>query len=202
MTELPAWSRILLWMVGLAVVVGGFAWLREEKQRSQDLQEPTAAISNERIAIQRTTDPDAASVDQEPRSTTLADLRHFERPQSLDSHPDQVKRLQGLEGQIWRIRAKVVEVTVHEDGDYYLVLEQNGERFVGEVPDPKLCEASPFKDQIATVRRLLERDATPTAQPTPINRVADIEGVGFFGKKGKTDNGARLLPVTAIKWIG
>jgi len=64
-----------------------------------------------------------------------------------------------------------------------------------------------FAAELAKVRAEVERRLHPTGQPHPLNLEAELTGVGFFGMPGKDShrtptNGARLFPVTSLRWDG
>src|ERR1051326_5765357 len=105
----------------------------------------------------------AAQVKREPVATTLKAIRSMPRPQGLDRNrlafADQ--RISPLETQVWRIHAKVTEAVLRVDGDLYLVIEADGVRGCAELPDPQLCQTSPFLKEITALRRRLEQELHP-----------------------------------------
>ncbi len=158
-----------------------------------------------RLAIKRATDDAAAKADLlHPTATTVEAMLMLARPDDLASdisNPEfQSKRIGSFENTIWTVDAKITEIVLRADGDYYMVIEgASGARTVVEVPDPALCEGSKRLDEIKAVRKALEEKFHPTAQPQKLNMKAKITGFGFFGfarsKDGKpASNGARIMP--------
>jgi hypothetical protein len=159
-----------------------------------------------RVAVKHALDPDAGKIDLSPKTVSLGDLAAHKAPNSLGddlSNPEYQKhRIAPFETQVWRVEANVKSVVHRKDGDYYMVLtDGNGAESVVEVPDPKLCEGSRLHDQIAKTREDIEQRFHPTDTPKEINQPATVDGVGFFGFKGKSGGtGARLMPGLGFKW--
>lgn len=159
-----------------------------------------------RVAVKHGLDPDAAKIDLTPKTVSLAELAAHKAPADLGddiSSPDYQKhRIAPFETQVWRVGATVKSVVHRKDGDYYMVLtSSDGAESVVEVPDPKLCEGSALHDKIVAAREDIEKRFHPTDEPKDINQHATVDGVGFFGFKGKKGGtGARLMPGLGFKW--
>lgn len=159
-----------------------------------------------RVAVKHALDPDAAKINLVPRTLGLAELAAHKAPNDLGadiSNPDYQKhRIAPFETQVWRVDVNVKSVVHRKDGDYYMVLTaKDGSESVVEVPDPKLCEGSRLHDQIAVARADIEKRFHPTDEPKEINQHATVDGVGFFGFKGKKGGtGARLMPGLGFNW--
>jgi hypothetical protein len=103
------------------------------------------------------------------------------------------------------VKGTLKSVVHRKDGDYYLVMEgKSGAAAVIEVPDPKLAAGSPILKEIKATRDEIERKYHPTDTKKEINEPATIEGVGFYGWKGKPGAGGhgsapRLMPGTGFK---
>jgi hypothetical protein len=115
------------------------------------------------------------------------------------------KRVGEFEKSTFRVSGTLKSVVLKKDGDYYLVMEgKSGKQAVIEVPDPKLAEKSPIVDRIRAARAEIESKYHPTDKVKEINVPATIEGVGFYGWKGKQGSGGhgsapRLMPGTGFK---
>lgn len=159
-----------------------------------------------RVAVKHALDPDAAKIDLAPKTVSLAELAAHKAPDDLGADISgaeyQKHRIAPFETQVWRVDVNVKSVVHRKDGDYYMVLTTNdGAESVVEVPDPKLCEGSRLHDQIASARADIEKRFHPTDEPKEINQHATVDGVGFFGFKGKKGGtGARLMPGVGFKW--
>lgn len=186
--------RIALGIVGIALALFGFSRLRAAKQRQQALEGPVVVMPRPRLEVQRTLDRAARQISPEAKETTVGALLAAARP-DLDQG-----RVGPIETTIWKIQARVVESQLHDDGDIYLVIESEGKRCVAELPDPAKCVGSPFHDEIARLRKRLERELEPTGQPKKIGRAADLTGIGFFGPHGRANNGVRLMPLLDLDW--
>lgn len=181
-------------VVGVALILFGISRLRAAKQRQARLEGPAVVMPRPRLDVQRTLDPAAREIPITPTETTIQRLLAAERPDLTTG------RTAPIETTIWKIRARVVESMLHDDGDIYLVIEAQGKRCVAEIPEPGKCVGSPFYDRIAKLRGRLERELKPTGQPIKIGRDADLTGVGFFGPHGKVNNGVRLMPLLDLAW--
>ncbi|RYG30934.1 hypothetical protein EON81_23955 [bacterium] len=181
-----------------------------------------------RITVKRGTDPKAAKVRRKPVATTVERLLATRRPSDLPEDTRSPKydatRVQGLETTVWSVKARIVEIVLREDGDFYMVIEgANGGRTVAECPDPKLCAGSAFLKEITTARAALEAKFHPTKQTQRVNVPATLIGVGYFGFQGRRvpagapqgsavpntapgavppdkGNGARLMPLIGVKF--
>ncbi len=163
-----------------------------------------------RVAVKHGLDPAAINISRTAKDITIEDLLKMERPEGLaddiSSAAFQDQRVGPLETQVWRIKAKVKSIIKRRDGDYFLTIESpSGATTVVEVPDPSLCKGSPLEKDITEVRSELEAKFHPNDKPKDVNAEATIEGVGFWGQKGKpggksSGNGARLMPGLGFEW--
>ncbi|MGV3614221.1 MAG: hypothetical protein ACO1SV_02695 [Fimbriimonas sp.] len=159
-----------------------------------------------RVAVKHGVDADAAKINLQPKTVALGELASYKAPGDLGAdiaNPEyQKRRIAPFETQVWRVDANVKSVVHRKDGDYYMVLTApDGSESVVEVPDPKLCEGSRLHDQIAAAREDIEKRFHPTDTPKEINQRATVDGVGFFGFKGKSGGtGARLMPGLGFRW--
>ena len=163
---------------------------------------PVAAAT--RKTVKTASDPDAGLIQSTPKDTTIEEILTQKVPAG-----DLAGRTGDFEKQTWRVKATLKSVELKKDGDYYLVMNgENGGQTVVEVPDPKLCQDSRFKDEITAARKAIEGKYHPTKTPQVINDPATVTGVGFLGwgskgKKGaKGHSGPRLMPGTGIEFGG
>ncbi len=90
------------------------------------------------------------------------------------------------------------------DGDYHLVLTQNGATLIGEVPHPACVAASsPFGCYVPAARKAVSDALTPmTGRVDPTGVVASVIGVAFFdiahGQTGVALNAIELHPILGI----
>lgn len=196
---LLAYDRWMRWRIALGIVLValalfGFSRLRAAKERRQALERPVVVMPPPRLEVQRALDAAARQISPVAKASTVAALMAAPRP-DLDQG-----RAGPIETTIWKVRARVVESQLHDDGDIYLVIESGGKRCVAELPDPAKCVGSPFHDEIARLRKRLEAELEPTGQPKKIGREADLTGIGFFGPHGRANNGVRLMPLLELDW--
>ena len=161
-----------------------------------------------RKTVKTASDPDAGSIDATPTETTIEDILAHKDP----TGGNLAGRTSDFEKKTWKVKATLTSVQLKKDGDYYLVMKgENGGTSVVEVPDPKLCEDSRFKDEITETRKKLEEKYHPTADVKEINDPATVTGVGFLGwgkrkpgaapKKPATGpTGPRLMPGIGIEF--
>jgi len=160
-----------------------------------------------RIDIKRGKDPDASQINLSPKDITVEDLLTTKIPDDmkgdLSDYAD--KRIGDFERSTFRLTGTVKSVVKRKDGDYYLVVAgTSGKQAVIEVPDPKLTEGSALQSQIQATRSEIEKKYHPTDKPKTVNDPATVNGVGFYGTKGKAGAGGanaapRLMPGTGFK---
>jgi hypothetical protein len=186
-------------LVGLVFVAGCSS---NSTETTSVATKPKAEAS--RKTVKTASDPDAGSIVATPKDTTIEEILAQKVPEG-----DLTGRSGDFEKQTWRVKATLKSVELKKDGDYYLVMNgEKGGQTVVEVPDPKLCQDSRFKDEITATRKALEEKYHPTKTPQLINDPATVTGVGFLGwgkkaKKGaKGHSGPRLMPGTGIEFGG
>ena len=190
------WST-LIWLLPILLVGGLFALVKKSQAPTPD---GPKIEKYERAHLGLLTDGDADQIDPTPKPTTLERLLAIQRPAQLPG------RASPLETTVWRLQTKIVQVELRSDNDIYLVLQSDtGARTVAEIPPAP--HEGPFAAELAKVRAEVERRLHPTGQPHPLNLEAELTGVGFFGMPGKDShrtptNGARLFPVTSLRWDG
>jgi hypothetical protein len=160
-----------------------------------------------RIAIKHATDPDAAKIDKNAKDITVEELLSMKMPDdakgNLEDYKD--KRIGPFEETTYRLKGTLKSVIHRKDGDYFLVMAgKTGVQAVIEVPDPTLAKGSPILTEMQATRTMIETKYHPTDKIKEINEPATIEGVGFYGTKGKPGSGGRqstprLMPGTGFK---
>lgn len=168
---------------------------------------PTKDAGATRIDIKHATDPDAKLIDTTPKDITVEELIGMKLPDDMEGGLENYgeKRIGEFEKSTYRVTGLLKSVVHRKDGDYYLVMEgKTGAKAVIEVPDPKLAKGSPILSEMQTARDAIEAKYHPTDKPKDINEQATIEGVGFYGWKGKPGAGGhgsapRLMPGTGFR---
>ncbi len=155
-----------------------------------------------RLDIKKAIDPGAAKIDRTAQEISVEDLVAMKLPDSvkgdLETYPE--KRIGPFETSTYKMDATIKSVQHRKDGDYYLVVQgSSGKQAVVEVPDPEQCKGSPLYDDIKQTRQELEKRYHPTNDIKNVDNKATIEGVGFYGFKGRPGSGTqgrspRLMP--------
>ena len=198
-------GRLALPISAMALVIGGCSAPPAETAKNGVIKPKLEAS---RKTVKTASDPDAASIDATPTETTIEDILAHKDP----TGGNLTGRTSDFEKKTWKVKATLTSVQLKKDGDYYLVMKgENGGTSVVEVPDPKLCEDSRFKDEITETRKKLEEKYHPTPDVKEINDPATVTGVGFLGwgkrkpgaapKKPATGpTGPRLMPGIGIEF--
>jgi hypothetical protein len=153
-----------------------------------------------RIDVKHGLDLDAKAINTTPKNISIEDLSAIRPPDGTeDLEKYQHNRISPFEKTVWTVAATVKSVQLRKDGDYYMELEgKSGGRSVVEVPDPAKCKGSPLESQITSARAAIEKKYHPTTGKKEVNDQAQVEGVGFFGWRGRPSGGGRLMPGTGI----
>jgi hypothetical protein len=177
---------------GLLLVVGALAWLPETA---------LASCGVWRWDVKTLSDPARKEVNFNERRIKVNKLRHLDPPSSLSTD---TPRLNGIEKQVFEIRAQVITAAIEDDGDIHLVIASRtarAQQMIVEFPDPK-CVASPFKrDHIAHARQAMLNNcgSISSGSFTDLSGNVIIRGVGFWdedhGQKGVAPNAIELHPV-------
>lgn len=181
-----------------------------------------------RISVKRGSDAGAKRMSRKVVPTTLEHLLSLRRPSDLPADTRSTKyesrRAAPLETTVWSVKARIKEIVLREDGDFYMVIEgANGGRTVAECPDPKLCVGSAYLKELKKTRAALEAKFHPTKQVQRVDVPVTLVGVGYFGFQGRRvpagapigsaaphaapdalpherDNGARLMPLIGVRF--
>jgi hypothetical protein len=176
----------------------------------------------ERWDVKTGTDTAARAIDLSTAIPAGVDaLRLLPAPTLLDVHAPRtaeeriVKELRDV---------RLVCVKHEDDRDDHLVVEERGDAVVEpgedrgckrlhdapslrtlvvEVPDPVcLPDGHPWRDRIAAVRALVDRETHPEERARRVNRIVSLRGVTFFdvvhGQLGVAPNGVELHPVVSM----
>lgn len=158
-------------------------------------QAPAVRCGVQRWPVKVLLDADTARVDWTPRATTVDSLARLPRPEG--SFPTRARVLP-VEGQVFRVRARIRQVRVEPDGDWHLILEDpsvRGATLIAEVPDSACAGETRWANTYAEVRRRL--------RTLPRGAIAMFDGVGFFdhahGQRGAAPNNVELHPVIRVE---
>lgn len=197
-------SRHFFSLVAVAAMIAGCS--KPEPAPATSNAAPSKGAAASRISVKHGNDPDAKDINTTPKDISVEDLIAQKMPEdakSLENYSD--SRVGDFERTTFRVKGTLKSIVHRKDGDYYLEMEgPTGAKAVIEVPDPKLCEGSPILPQITAARDELEKKYHPTDTRKEVNEPATIEGVGFYGWKGKPGSGGtgrapRLMPGTGFK---
>lgn len=160
------------------------------------LHAATGACGVELWSIKTLTDPNAGTVNLAPSATTLAILRGASPPTFSYTRP----RSTPIETQAWTVTATLTGYKLEADSDVHLVLDDNGDTMIAEIPDPACAVGSRVLAQITAARKAFETDHNLASQCfSCLNETVTITGIGFFdalhGQTGVAPNGVELHPV-------
>lgn len=164
-----------------------------------------AGCGVERLDVKTLQDPEAATVSLTPQRTTVAALAARERP----TLGRLTARIPGVETTTFKVRARLVAMSLAPNGDIKLVLAEPGGRrtMSAEFPAPAcILRALPrLRNRMRTARQeLLAACGAPATNGsfTDLGGQGTISGVGFFdfrhGQRGAAPNGLELHPVLSV----
>lgn len=162
------------------------------------------SCGRERWAVKTATDPLAGNIVLAPVTTTIQKLG--ELPSTNNGNPDQ-GREPGPEETVYRVTATLLQAKAESDGDFHLVLEDNGHTMVAEIPNAPACTQPPVTERVSVLEEQIEHARAAFVQefggPGTINHQVTITGVGFFdfdhGQTGRAPNVIELHPVLTIE---
>jgi RyR domain len=178
-----------------------FTELSGEDQRTPELIAAiTAALAcgKERWNIKTLTDPEATRVNLSPQPAAVADLIDLPAPVQPISRVAQEFNTYQLTGTITFAKREA-------DNDIHMVLtDAAGDTMIIESPCSDCAQNSVVRDQIATVRQIVEAQF-PTAASGGLENASvpvTVTGVAFFdrlhGQDGVAPNGIELHPVLSF----
>jgi hypothetical protein len=172
---------------------------------SRDNNSAIRGCGGVRSQVKTLSDRRAHLVSAEPRETTVAALRRLPAPPKLSA---KTPRLPGAERTTYRVRARLVEMTLEKDGDIILVVldPKTKGRLVTEFPAGG-CTRKASKRHRKLMRNaraaLVAACGQPTRSPTEIGGSVTLTGVGFFepgdGVTRESRNGFELHPVLGFR---
>jgi hypothetical protein len=154
---------------------------------------------------------DVKTLADQPKFANVAVVTSIAEQQKLHSPPiDEGTSRQPSECTIYRIKARIVESLLESDGDYHLVLEDNGLQMVAEIPQPIDPVPREYRQVFYDARRTIDSlIGRPSDQPTILEQPqwVEITGVGFFDEAhtfvphGMAPNCREIHPVLSVKAI-
>lgn len=198
--------RLHLWAVllsGAISLLGTSCGKVDEASLTPDDDELGESVSGcgvERWSVKTGTDPDVATVNQVPMSSTISTLIGFRPPATLPPN----NRINPQERETFRLQnVTLVSYKLENDSDYHLVISDGSRTMISEIPIPGCVGAgSPFASAIRAARAAFDARFHATTSFQTANIPATITGVGFFdflhGQTGVAPNGFELHPVLSI----
>jgi hypothetical protein len=157
-----------------------------------------------RWPVKTGSDADRRKVNRTVVDTTIRRLRARTAPSSFAGHQD--RRFRGAERHTYRLRARLTQFRLEDDGDIHLVLKNSsGKDMIAEIPRPGcVARSSLWKKAIRATRSRFTNHYRVTTSWHFVNRRIRIRGLGFFDEvhnvTGQAPNGIELHPVTRIRF--
>jgi hypothetical protein len=157
-----------------------------------------------RWPVKTGSDADRRKVNKTVVHTTIRYLRARTAPSSFAGHQD--RRFLGAERHTYRLRARLTQFRLEDDGDIHLVLKNRaGKTMIAEIPRPGcVARSSLWKRAIRVARSRFTNHYPVTTSWHFVNRRISILGLGFFDEihnvTGQAPNGIELHPVTGIRF--
>ena len=138
-------------------------------------------------------------------ASSIAEQHKFHSPR-IDETTDR----QPSECTIYTIKARIVESLLESDGDYHLVLEDNGLQMVAEIPQPIDPVPMEYRKAFYDARRTIDSAiGKPDVQAKIVEKppLVEITGVGFFDEahtfvpQGMAPNCREIHPVLRVKVV-
>jgi hypothetical protein len=151
--------------------------------------------------VKTLSDPARRSVDFHAQVARVARLRKVDAPGTLSTD---TPRQDGIEKQVYRVRAQVVTAIIEDDSDIHLVIATRGQRkqtMIVEFPDPACVDSRFKRDEIRRARTAVLDACGPISSSsfTDLRGRVVVSGVGFWdeihGQTGVAPNGIELHPV-------
>jgi hypothetical protein len=172
---------------------------------SPDKKSAIAGCGGGRARVKTLSDSRAHLVSNRPRETSIAALRRLPVPGGLTRKSP---RRPGAERTNYRVRGRLVEMTLEADGDILLVVldTRTKGKLVTEFPTDS-CTRGASKQHRKLMRNaraaLIAACGRPSRSTTEIGGSATITGVGFFepgdGVPRESPNGFELHPVLGFQ---
>ncbi|MEX1046983.1 MAG: hypothetical protein WD757_00825 [Actinomycetota bacterium] len=159
-----------------------------------------------RWGVKTLSDPDASKVDFDAKRMNVRELLELSPPGSLSSD---TPRLDGIEFETIKIRARLITASLSANHDVHLVISTKTRpynRMIVEFPHPDCPGASKsfHRDAMVRARRQILRECESIEHSfEPLEGKATITGVGFFdsvhGQRGVAPNGIELHPALRFR---
>jgi hypothetical protein len=139
-----------------------------------------------------------------PQAIRINALRKEDAPASLSA---ETPRQNGVEKQIYRVRAQVITANIEDDSDIHLVIAPRGNRnktMIVEFPHPRCVDSAFKRAEIRQARAAMLDACGPISSSsfTDLTGNVALEGVGFWdeihGQTGVAPNGIELHPVLSF----
>jgi hypothetical protein len=172
---------------------------------SPDNRSAASACSGGRSAVKTLSDGRAHLVAERPRATSIAALRRLRTPTRLNQRS---ARLPGAERTTYRVRARLVEMTLETDGDVILIVldPKTKGKLATEFPAGSCTRgASKWHRKLMKNARaaLIAACGQPSHSTTEVGGTVTLTGVGFFepgdGVPRESRNGFELHPVLGFR---
>jgi hypothetical protein len=157
-----------------------------------------------RWPVKTGSDADRRKVNKTVVDTTIRRLRARTAPSSFAGF--QNHRFRGAERHTYRLRARLTQFRLEDDGDIHLVLRnRSGKDMIAEIPRPGcVARSALWKRAIRAARSSFTNHYRVTTSWHFVNRRIRIRGLGFFDEvhnvTGQAPNGIELHPVTRIRF--
>src|SRR4051794_16549339 len=188
----------------MALAIVPFAWSGIAPAKSTAPQSKQIGCGVERWSIKTLADPLGRKLGLVPRAATIRALRRKSVPAYLS-----LRRMLRGEGTAFRVRAKLVEMKLEDDGDIHLVIadpQRTGATMIAEFP-AATCTGGATPNARLKMRHarsaLIAACGSPSGSFRRLGGTATISGVGFFdqihGQTGVAPNGVELHPVVGFR---
>jgi hypothetical protein len=182
--------------IATLLVAGALAWSAP----------PASAVSCGvwRWDVKTLSDSHRKDVDFTPERIGINALRRKDPPSSLSID---TPRLNGIEKQVYRVRAQVITATIEDDSDIHLVIaprSNRGKTMIIEFPHPQCVDSALKRPEMRRARRSMLHLCGPISSSsfTDLQGKVVIEGVGFWdedhGQTGVAPNAIELHPVLSF----
>ncbi len=199
--------KLIAALAGILAIPGLSLWLALPASAAAAAVPGTQAATScgvWRWPVKTGSDADRRKVDRTAVDTTIRRLRARTAPSSFAGFQDH--RFRGAERHTYRLRARLTQFRLEDDGDIHLVLQnRSGKDMIAEIPRPGcVATSSLWKRAIRATRSTFTNHYLVTTSWHFVNRRIRIRGLGFFDEvhnvTGQAPNGIELHPVTHIRF--
>ncbi len=199
--------KLIAALAGILAIPGLSLWLPLPANAAAAAVPGTQAATScgvWRWPVKTGSDADRRKVNKTVVHTTIRYLRARTAPSSFAGHQD--RRFRGAERHTYRLRARLTQFRLEDDGDIHLVLKNSaGKTMIAEIPRPGcVARSSLWKRAIRVARSRFTNHYPVTTSWHFLNRRISVLGLGFFDEihnvTGQAPNGIELHPVTGIRF--